>query len=308
MEFVITESDIQGDQPDEFENNYPEANGDAEDYADAEDYVDDGSQHADPIVHYFDNVDEDNSDSQSQNKNIIVDNIKIPKRIFQTHKSIKYIQSKPKIINAMNSWRRYVPEFGYHFYTDEMCDEFMKTEMVEEFGDVIYEAYNKLTVSVMKADLWRYCVIYKYGGIYADADAICKCDPKMFTLYDTMLVCGPEPDNIHLCQWCFAAPAKSPILKDIIELSIKRVMKVSEIKGEHVIHFLTGPGVFTDGIEKYLSDNDMPVFKNKFQYYQYKNATMICFAAERFHKMMIEHLFAGDDNDGWKQERTNRLM
>ena len=68
---------------------------------------------------------ESENDNQSQEQNdlgeVIENDIKIPKRIFQTHKTIEYIQSKPKLQRAMNSWRRYVPEFGYHFYTDEMC-------------------------------------------------------------------------------------------------------------------------------------------------------------------------------------------
>jgi mannosyltransferase OCH1-like enzyme len=232
----------------------------------------------------------------------------IPKRIFQTHKSIQYIQSKPKLQQAMNSWRRFVPEFGYHFYTDEMCDDFMKNEMVEEFGEEIYEAYNRLPIAVMKADLWRYCIIYKYGGIYADADSICLCDPNMFTLYETQLVCAPENDSVHLCQWTFAAPPNSPLLKSIIDLAVKRILTIPEIRGEHVIHYLTGPGVFTDGIEKYLNENEMQTFNDKKQYYRYKNPTMICFMAERFHQTMIHHLFAGRDQDGWTHERYQHLM
>jgi len=233
-------------------------------------------------------------------------NIGIPKRIFQTHKSIQYIQSKPKLQLALSSWRRFVPEFGYHFYTNEMCDEFIRTEMVEEFGDIIYEVYNRLPLAVMKADLWRYCVIYKYGGIYADADSICKCDPNIFTTRDTMIVCAPE-NSSHLCQWTFAAPANSPILKSIIELSIKRIENIPVIKGEHVIHFLTGPGVFTDGIEKYFNENDAHVYSDKKLYYRYKNSTMICFMYDKFHQNMIHHLFAGQENDGWTHERFQKL-
>lgn len=232
----------------------------------------------------------------------------IPKRIFQTHKSIEYIQSKPKLQRAINSWRRFVPEFGYHFYTNEMCYEFMLREMVPEFGEEIYKAYNRLPLDVMRADLWRYCIIYKFGGIYADADSACLCDPNMFTLYETQLVCAPETDHLHLCQWTFAAPANSPLLKSIIELSIKRILTISEIKGEHVIHYLTGPGVFTDGIEKYLHENDMQTYKDKKQYYHYKNQTMICFMADRFHNTMIYHLFTGRDADGWTHERSQKLV
>ena len=160
----------------------------------------------------------------------------------------------------------------------------------------------------MKADLWRYCVIYKYGGIYADTDAICKCNPNMFTLYDTQIVCAPENDSMHLCQWTFAAPACSPMLKSIIELSIIRILTIPEIKGEHVIHFLTGPGVFTNGIENYLSENNKPIFSNKKKYFLYKNPTMICFKEDRFHKEMIQHLFTGRDIDGWTKERFQKLM
>lgn len=235
-------------------------------------------------------------------------NISIPKRIFQTHKSVQYIRSKPQLQNAINSWRRHVPEFGYHFYTNEMCDEFMKTDMVELFGEGIYEAYNKLPMAVMKADLWRYCVIYKFGGIYADADTICKCNPNIFTMYDTMLVCAPEDEHSYLCQWCFAAPANSPILKSVIELSIKRILEMPVIKGEHIIHFLTGPAVFSDGVENYLKENNYQIFKNRQQYFVYKNPTMICFKSQMFHNNMIEHLFFGSQNDGWKEERNRVLM
>lgn len=245
---------------------------------------------------------------KDENEQLLKTQSNIPKRIFQTHKSIEYIRSKPKLQMAINSWRRFVPEFGYHFYTNEMCDEFMKTEMVQEFGDVIYEVYKRLPLAVMRADLWRYCIIYKYGGIYADTDTICKCNPNIFTTYKTMIVCAPEDDAMHLCQWTFAAPANSPILKSIIELSIKRTVNMPVIKGEHVIHFLTGPGVFTEGIEQFMQENNMKIFNNKKQYASYKNNVMICFIANYFHQNMIQHLYAGSEIDGWKNERFQKLM
>ena len=122
-----------------------------------------------------------------------------------------------------------------------------------------------------------------------------------------MIVCAPE-NNLHLCQWTFAAPAKSPLLKSIIELSMTRIMNIPEIKGEHVIHFLTGPAVFTDGIEKYFTENNMAVFTNKNEYYRYKNSAMICFLTNRFQNKMIKHLFTGQETDGWYYERFQTLM
>jgi len=244
---------------------------------------------------------EENNEEPAEN----VSSIKIPKRIFQTHKSVKYVQSNPELVNAINSWRRFVPEFGYHFYTDEMCDEFMKNEMTNEFGEEIYQVYNMLPMAVMKADLWRYCIIYKYGGIYADVDTICKIDPNTFTKYDTMLVCAPEKINSYLCQWIFAAPMSSPILKKVIELVIERVL-TTEIKGEHIIHYLTGPGVFSDGVENYLKESNHPTYKNRQKYFLYKDPTMICFQSEFFHNNMIKHLYTGEN--GWKKERYSVLV
>jgi hypothetical protein len=118
----------------------------------------------------------------------------------------------------------------------------------------------------------------------------------------------PESGHRYLCQWIFSAPKGSPILKSIIDLSVERILQIPEIKGEHIIHYLTGPAVFTDGIEQYLKENKMMVFKDRSNYYRYKNQTIICFAGERFHNSMIEHLFTGGYSDGWIHERNAKFM
>lgn len=224
--------------------------------------------------------------------------------IFQTHKSIKYINSKPKLRVAVNSWLRHTNKFKYYFYDDNKCDLFMK----DIVGGDIYEAYKKLPMKVMKADLWRYCVIYEYGGIYADVDTICKVNPNIF-LNDALLTIVPE-NNVHLCQWVFSAPAKSPILKEVIELSVKRILESDEIKGEHIIHHMTGPGVFTDGIEMYLKNNNKLVFpNNKKLYFKYPDSSqMRVFNCDNFHKNLVVHLFTGSDPDGWTFERNKKLL
>jgi mannosyltransferase OCH1-like enzyme len=180
----------------------------------------------------------------------------IEKNIFQTHKSISYINSKPKLIKCIKSWIINTNEFNYFFYNNQMCDDFIKNN----FDEKTYQAYSMLPINVMKADLWRYCIIYYYGGIYADADTICKINPNIF-INNSLLTIVPENET-HLCQWTFSAPKNSPILKTIIDLSVERILN-TPIKGEHITHYLTGPGLFTDGIEKYLIENNKPIFSNK---------------------------------------------
>lgn len=225
---------------------------------------------------------------------------RINKNIFQTHKSLDFISKKPKMIKAILSWKKYQNKFNHYFFDNEMCDKFIK----ENFDEKIYKAYSILPVAVMKADLWRYCVIYKYGGIYADIDTICKIDPEIF-LTDALLTIVPE-NNIHLCQWVFSAPKNSPILKTIIDLSVERIL-TTEIKGEHIIHYLTGPRVFTDGIEKYLKEHNLPIFENKTHYHKYPSNVLRVFNYYYFHDNIVKHLFTGQDSDGWCKERDIKL-
>jgi len=225
----------------------------------------------------------------------------IPKNIFQTHKSFQYIKSKPKISNAVSSWMSHSNEFNYYFYNNNLCDNFM----IENFSGKIYEAYKKLPLGVMKADLWRYCIIYRFGGIYADTDTICMSNPNIF-LTDALLTIVPE-NSTHLCQWVFSAPIGSPILKTIIDLSVERILNIPEIKGEHIIHYLTGPAVFTDGIEKYLKENNLPTFNDKIKYFKYPDKTLRVFNYHFFHDNIVKHLFSGQDSDGWCNERDKYL-
>jgi mannosyltransferase OCH1-like enzyme len=227
----------------------------------------------------------------------------IPKNIFQTHKSKYYVLIKPKVLNAMLSWKKWEPEFNYYFYNDNECEKFMR----EKMGGDIYTAYQRLPMAVMKADLFRYCVIYYYGGIYADADTICKIKPVLFN-NNSLLTMVPEPGDNFLCQWVFAAPKSSPILKSIIDLSVERILQIPEIKGEHIIHYLTGPAVFTDGIEKYLKEKNLPIYENKDQYYKYPNPCLKVFHPLIFHQKRVIHLYTGSDNDGWKKERYQKIM
>lgn len=223
----------------------------------------------------------------------------IPKKIFQTHKSLEYIQTKPKIVNAINSWKKWTPEFEYIFHNDYQADNFIKNN----FDKKIYNAYCSLPLAVMKADLWRYCVIYHYGGIYADTDTICLINPNCL-LKDSLLVCVPENNNKKLCQWVFSAPKKSPIIKKIIEVCVEKIINATNFDVENILN-ITGPGVFTLGIDNYLLENDYKIFQNK-EYYSdyYKNNILYVFYAYDFHYNMVKHIFSGFDNDGWKIESS----
>jgi len=86
---------------------------------------------------------------------------KIPKQIFMCDKTLHYIAKYSE------NWRRLNPEYAIKLYDDNMCASFLLTEFTQKHLDL----FNFLQDGPIKADFWRLCVLYKYGGVYIDADA-----------------------------------------------------------------------------------------------------------------------------------------
>jgi len=72
-------------------------------------------------------------------------------------------------------------EFEHHLYDDSDCADFIK----HNFDVDVYLSYNSLLPGAYKADLWRYCVLYKNGGIYIDIKYCNTYDFKLISLTDS---------------------------------------------------------------------------------------------------------------------------
>ena len=57
-------------------------------------------------------------------------------------------------------------EIEIKFYDDNDCLNFLNQEYSQKHVDV----FNFLADGPIKADFWRACILYKYGGVYADID------------------------------------------------------------------------------------------------------------------------------------------
>ena len=91
----------------------------------------------------------------------------IPKKIYQTWKTKiedlpEFLQQNICNITDLN------PDYEYSYYDDDMMDTFIK----ENFSAKVYNAFLKIKPGAYKADFWRYCILYKNGGIYMDIDTI----------------------------------------------------------------------------------------------------------------------------------------
>ena len=56
------------------------------------------------------------------------------------------------------------PEFKHYLFDDYDCRRFI----AKYYDKDVLGAFDALVPGAYKADLWRYCVLYKYGGVYLD--------------------------------------------------------------------------------------------------------------------------------------------
>jgi hypothetical protein len=73
-----------------------------------------------------------------------------------------------------------------------------------------FQAFEKLKHGASKADLWRYLVMFKYGGIYADVDCICVNPLKEWVDPDAAYVTQLGV-NKDVCQWLIISIPGNPI-------------------------------------------------------------------------------------------------
>jgi len=91
----------------------------------------------------------------------------IPKIIWQTYE-IDYDNLRYDYKMASLTWKNLNPEWEYRY-----CNAEARKIHVKEYSDELYYYYQYLS-PINRSDIWRLCVLYKYGGFYTDMDSVCQ--------------------------------------------------------------------------------------------------------------------------------------
>ena len=110
------------------------------------------------------------------------------------------------------------PELEFKLYDESECRNFIKNN----FDKDVLDAYNKLSPSSYKSDLWRYCILYKNGGIYIDIKYQIKngfklydlCEREHFVLDRTGYW---EPNNMGIYTALISVKPRNKILRACIQ-------------------------------------------------------------------------------------------
>jgi mannosyltransferase OCH1-like enzyme len=107
-----------------------------------------------------------------------VNNEKIPKIIYLSYKT----KDIPKYV--IKKWNEIYPDYEVKLYDNNDCINFFKTEYNDEYVDI----FNYIKDGPIKADFWRVCILYKYGGIYSDIDVEPLVNIENIMLPDTTFI------------------------------------------------------------------------------------------------------------------------
>lgn len=139
----------------------------------------------------------------------------IPLTIYQTWHS----NDIPiNMYNAVQKLLKMNPEFDYYLYSENDCRNFIQ----EHFEKDVVDAFDVLKPLSYKSDLWRYCVLYKMGGIYLDIKYvsliplinIIKKNPEIF-VRDIHMNCNNEFTGIYTAF--IVSPPKNSIFRACID-------------------------------------------------------------------------------------------
>lgn len=240
----------------------------------------------------------------------------IPKSIYQTWKTKHNIDSK--ISEYIDNTKRMNPDMKYHLYDDQDCEDFIKKEF-----PYYYHIYQSLEIPVQKADLWRYLIIYKYGGYYLDIDCYTTHSlldikiPQRYNDNKHLLIVDIEfprplcyfgmPRNPQYGQYWFAATPRHPAIRKVIHKIIANIKnKELLLEDKNTIDktlYLTGPVPWTDEIE---SSDDANIYKIKFNLAD-SLSTMgpfMCKRMKNYKNGPVTHFCQGS----WKDQGNYKLI
>ncbi len=91
-------------------------------------------------------------------------NNSLPRNIYLTWETSNLNEMPPKMRESIELLKKVNDDCNIYIFDDMECQNFIKKYFKKE----VMDAYNNLIPGAYKADLWRYCVLYKFGGIYQD--------------------------------------------------------------------------------------------------------------------------------------------
>jgi len=149
------------------------------------------------------------------------------------------------ILHGMLSWPQQCLGFEHQIFNDASAHAFIQRTC----DKTVAKAYRQANHPAMRADIFRLAYLAVEGGIYADADDICRRSVGDLLSPNVELVLVQEDlgsiGNNFIC-----VRPEHPFIAAALEQVVTQVLK----KQQNIIWFLTGPGAMTQRFCLYFLD------------------------------------------------------
>ena len=134
-------------------------------------------------------------------------NYNIPKVIYLTYKT------KDIPTSVIDKFKEVYSDYEIKIYDNYDCIEFLNKEFGQEYVDI----FNYIKDGPIKADFWRICILYKYGGIYSDIDIIPIVNIQKILLPDTTFLTCVSASNNNINPHFIVSESNHFLLKKCID-------------------------------------------------------------------------------------------
>ena len=135
-----------------------------------------------------------------------------------------------------------------------MDDNDIRIFIEKQFGQEWLDIFDNCPIGVMRSDIWRYLVVYTYGGIYCDLDTICQKPINEWIPKKYSVVISKDDDGINYNQLTFASVPQHKLLNAVIEKVKKEFLNI-KYTDQAFVDKMTGVKVWTKAINEYFSNN-----------------------------------------------------
>lgn len=186
----------------------------------------------------------------------------IPRRVFQAAKTRSV---HPRHNRSLQAFRAHNRDLDFVLFNDDDC----QTYMDEHWGDhPIHRVFKSALFPQMKADIFRYCIVFENGGYWVDfnkgfrgsitglhgaeSTGMISFESNPSMIFPRQEAASLVADPVHLAiQWAFGFQQKHPILG----LAIERIVEIEPffrsrtfVLPKNAILTMTGPGLFTSAL------------------------------------------------------------
>jgi len=139
----------------------------------------------------------------------------IPKTIYLCYKN----KNIPP--NIIPTWSNLNPSYEISLYDDDLCKKFL----YEEYGSEFVDIFSYIEDGPIKADFWRVCILYKYGGTYADIDIEPFVGIDSFLEDHVSFLTCISKDKLNYNPHIIISKSNHPILRACIDVYVEKYRK-----------------------------------------------------------------------------------